>query len=205
MKKEDISITKSERYFDEVYEKESIISEPVKCYPIVTRRLEELEGTLLDVGCGNGAMLSYLSHNLFDQFSLYGIDLSSKAVKIAKNELGNKAEVCKGNVEELPFKDETFDVVICMHSFHHYPHPMKALSEMRRVLNNHGHLLIVENHRNHVMRFLKNCYYTLANHPHGDIKVYSKEELSNLVKRAGFSLVKTDVITKKSFLVEADK
>ena len=50
----------------------------------------------------------------------------------------------KGNVEQLPFPDETFDTVINTMAFTGYPNGDKAMSELNRVLVKDGVLLMVD-------------------------------------------------------------
>ena len=47
-----------------------------------------------------------------------------------------------GNAEELPYKSETFDLVITRLSFHHFDHPKKPFEEMKRVLKKGGKLVV---------------------------------------------------------------
>jgi ubiquinone/menaquinone biosynthesis C-methylase UbiE len=53
-------------------------------------------------------------------------------------------EFVRGNVETLPFEDGTFDLVISRFAFHHFPSPVKVLSEMKRVAKFGGVLCIVD-------------------------------------------------------------
>ena len=68
--------------------------------------------SLLDVGCGNGKYLG-----LRDSYAEVGTDMSSGLLKIAKND--RKAEAVRCNCLTLPFKDCTFDAVICIAVLHH--------------------------------------------------------------------------------------
>ena len=52
-----------------------------------------------------------------------------------------------GEAENLPYEDETFDIVTCSHSFHHYPDQKMAVSEMSRVLKKNGKLMIIDGSR----------------------------------------------------------
>lgn len=92
---------------------------------------------ILDAGCGPGAALVYLS-----QFGeVIGVDISEEALQFAKK----RGRVIKGDVSSLPFRDETFDVVVCLDVlYHQWVHVEKALSEMKRVLRKGGILFIRE-------------------------------------------------------------
>jgi len=56
--------------------------------------------------------------------------------------------------ESLPFKNETFDSVICIAALHHMDHPLHALHEMARVLKPSGLAFIVEPHASLLLRLL---------------------------------------------------
>ena len=45
----------------------------------------------------------------------------------------------KGVVQELPFEDESFDIVSCRYAFHHFADPKPVISEMVRVCKTGGH------------------------------------------------------------------
>ena len=62
---------------------------------------------ILEIGCGEGTLLYHLSKQT--KWSLFGIDPSKKAIKIAQ-ELGINAKV--GTAEKLPFIDKEFDLII---------------------------------------------------------------------------------------------
>ena len=51
-------------------------------------------------------------------------------------------EQVTGDADALPFEDELFDIVTCVHSLHHLPHPETALGEMARVLAPGGRLVV---------------------------------------------------------------
>ncbi len=56
--------------------------------------------------------------------------------------------------ESLPFKDETFDAIVCIAALHHMDHPLKALQEMARVLKPSGKACIMEAHSSLLLRSL---------------------------------------------------
>ena len=74
---------------------------------------------LLDVGCGTGYLINLLQYK--DNTLFYGLDLSEEMLKMAKSKNIRNAEFILGSADKLPFDDNSFDVVTCIQSFHHYP------------------------------------------------------------------------------------
>ena len=63
--------------------------------------------------------------------------------------LGSTRGLVAGDMERLPFADQTFDKACCLNAFHHIPHPDHALREIRRVLTPDGVVLFSEPGRGH--------------------------------------------------------
>lgn len=101
---------------------------------------------LLDVGCGTGKFIFGLSDCLKGKHAeIHGVDLSFDMIRMAKAKLNHSRIKFKvGDVEELPYGDNTFDVITCSNSFHHYPDKKKAIKEMHRVLKHEGRLMIID-------------------------------------------------------------
>lgn len=197
---------KSEDYFDKVAATNMKIPEPVRCYECVLDRLEECPGgKLLDIGCGTGIMLADISEKFGERFSLHGLDLSGESLKIAGEKCGGAAELTKGDSENLPYEEGSFDILLCMHSFHHYPHPIKSLREMLRVLVPGGVLFLVENDHAAFRRARKNIRQILLRYPGGDIRMYSQKSLAALVKMAGFTIEKQENIANHSQILVCRK
>lgn len=93
---------------------------------------------ILDAGCGPGAALLYLSS--FGE--VVGIDISPEALKFAKK----RGRVKKADISQLPFKDSSFDVVVCLDVLYHrwVKNNKKALLEIKRVLRKGGIFLLRE-------------------------------------------------------------
>lgn len=98
-----------------------------KDYPDILEELEkEPFENLLDCGCGTGPMISLLNE-VYPERHYTGIDLTPKMIEVAQRKQLPNAEFLVGDCEELPFSDDSFDVVICSQSFHHYPNPQAFL------------------------------------------------------------------------------
>ncbi len=97
----------------------------------------------LDVSCGTGEGLLILRKKTNGKIA--GVDLSEEMLKIAKQKFsGKNIELKKASVDDIPYKDESFDVVLSTEAFHHYPNPENAVKEMIRVLKKGGELIITD-------------------------------------------------------------
>lgn len=94
---------------------------------------------VLDIGCGLGATLSYLS----EQFSadVYGLDSAPAAVKKAGECLGKERVLC-ADAACLPFADDSFQLVLMECVLTVIQEPEKALQEACRVLAPGGGIVI---------------------------------------------------------------
>jgi ubiquinone/menaquinone biosynthesis C-methylase UbiE len=89
--------------------------------------------------------------------------------------------------EALPFPDATFTAVLCTSSFHHYPNPQKALSEMRRVLGAEGRLVVADGTADLLSARIADRIMRLVDRSH--IRLYRVGELEALLRDADFSHV----------------
>lgn len=97
---------------------------------------------VLDIGCGNGALLSALQSQIG---SGVGVDVSTRFIAIARQRLAAHEHVTFRHIVDsgLPFSDDSFDVVISFLSFR-YLEWDSILREIRRVTAPGGRLLIVD-------------------------------------------------------------
>lgn len=158
--------------------------------------------SILDVGCGPGAMLErILNHHGEVQAS--GIDFSERMIEKAEELLAGKAELVTGDADSLPWDDDSFDVVVCNASFHHYPEPQKVLSEMKRVLRTKGRLIVADPWWSVIYRFLINLYLKTPINMEGDFRIYSEKEIKEMFSECGFKSLKSDNPIGKYYIVTA--
>jgi len=93
--------------------------------------------SLLDVGCAKGFMLHDF-RELMPQLNVAGIDISPYAIENAIETVRPFLQV--GNAGELPFDDDSFDLVICINTVHNLPldECKQGLREVQRVTRRHA-------------------------------------------------------------------
>ena len=99
---------------------------------------------ILEVSFGSGYLMTQYAS---DNYEIYGIDYNEKMLEITANKMKKiniEAQLTQGNVEKLPFPDNTFDTVINTMAFTGYPNGKKAMSELKRVLKKDGSLLLLD-------------------------------------------------------------
>ena len=97
--------------------------------------------TVLDFGCGPGTISVGLAERIAPG-ELHGIDMEGSQIELARAAAfdGGHGNVTfhVGNVYELPFEDNTFDVAHCHAVLMHVPDTQRALAEVKRVLKPGG-------------------------------------------------------------------
>lgn len=63
-------------------------------------------------------------------------------IDIAENKINQTFHHVVGNIEEMPFNNESFDIVICVGSVLNYCDSLKAINELSRVLRKNGTLIL---------------------------------------------------------------
>jgi SAM-dependent methyltransferase len=87
--------------------------------------------SVLDVGCGDGRVLTELAHHGFGP-ELVGVEVSETAARMARDHTEITRVVTFDGVR-LPFADSSFPLAIAMHVLEHVADPLALLQEIRRV------------------------------------------------------------------------
>jgi SAM-dependent methyltransferase len=106
---------------------------------------EALAGSVLEVGCGEGELAARMQAELDARVT--AIDQSARMVELARAR-GVDARV--GDVQSLPFEDESFDVAVGAWVLFHVPDLEQGISELARILVPGGRLVAVTNYADHL-------------------------------------------------------
>lgn len=144
----------------------------------------KFEGRILDLGCGTAPFL----RNISNSQDVYGLDLSLLSLT---KEARDYLKPVNGDVEFLPFKGKSFNIVFTSFTFHHVlPIVEETVREIKRVLKPVGKVYVVEENLDSI--FLKR--QVKKPHPPFMERPVSIVELRQWFESAGF---------KASFHVEA--
>jgi len=102
---------------------------------------DDFTGKILDIPAGTG-ILTCQKYKKLKNSEIICMDYSNDMLEIAKarfEENGlNNIECKQGDVGNIPYENETFDLILSMNGFHAFPDKEKAFIEIRRVLKNNG-------------------------------------------------------------------
>jgi ubiquinone/menaquinone biosynthesis C-methylase UbiE len=160
--------------FYQSFEKAREVVEPGWVQEKVYRYGSYAAQRVLDVGCGNGYVLSRYAKG---RANVVGVDLTWTGVSLSgqRFRLQNlSGQFLQGNAETLPFHDESFDLVTSMGVLHHVPSMEKAINEIHRVLRPGGEFVIMVYHRN---SFYNRVAFPLYRKFHSKFRGMSAEDM----------------------------
>ena len=129
---------------------------------------------ILDVGCGTGANLKMLA----GYGSAEGVDISPQAVEFCRERGLDSVKL--GAAEQLPYENESFEIVTALDVIEHLDDDVAGLREMRRVLRHDGRVLLFVP----AFMFLWGVQDDVSNHR----RRYTLPSLVKAVEAAGFAI-----------------
>jgi len=145
--------------------------------------------TILDVGCGTGAVTIPAQKKVGNKGTAVGIDPDPAMISVARRKARREnleIDFRLGVIESLPFPNQTFDAVTSSLMMHHLPEHLrgKGLAETFRVLKPGGRILIVEMRRPTGSAFQR--FFTSRVLHHGHVVEFGLQDLPKLLIDAGF-------------------
>ncbi len=145
----------------------------------------QADDVILDVGCGGGINLNRMAQKAK---KVYGVDYSEESVKLSREVNDDlikegRVEVLEGNVQSLPFEDDTFDIVTAFETVYFWPDIEKCFGEVKRVLKPGGTFLIgMESNGsdNLIMKFWQHFI---------DMNLYDDAEITQFLQNNDYSQI----------------
>ena len=153
--------------------------------------------SVLDVGCGTGTLAIAVKAAVGASGEVTGIDASPEMIEIARHKAegaGVDAGFEVAPIEELPFPDGRFDLVVSSFMLHHLPDGVKGrgLAEIRLVLKPGGRFLAVD--FGGTSQSVIGHLMSIFGHAHGA----SLDTLAPAIAEAGFTEVETGATKYRS-------
>jgi ubiquinone/menaquinone biosynthesis C-methylase UbiE len=150
---------------------------------------------VLDVGCGTGTLALEVQRRVGQAGRVAGIDPGAEQIARARAKAARRnapIEFQVGVIEQLPFPDQTFDVVLSTLMMHHLPAPLKrqGLAEIARVLKPGGRLVIADFTRKQERKARAARFHAGGS---------SVQDLVTIVSDAGFDQVETEEMQPPRF------
>ena len=148
----------------------------------------------LDIGCGTGWAVGEIAGLVDNKGLFYGVDLSPKMIEKAQSRFNGKDNFyfLQANAESIPLDDDSFDIIICTNSFHHYLHPDKALNETYRLLKQGGKIYILDPTADTLLATAADKVIRLMEPEH--VKLYSTKQFQQLFENARLRYVTSETI-----------
>ena len=174
----------------------------ISCRDIAGQIKELPYESLLDVGCGTGFLMELLIKQRPAHYC--GADLSDEMIRVAKEKRIDGAEFVVSSADKLPYPDETFDIVTCSQSFHHYPYPEKAMLEAKRVLKPGGLYILSDTGIGGIGAWIDN-HILFKMMKSGDCHTTNRKGIETLMETAGFAVTDSRQIHGMIYTVTGKK
>lgn len=155
----------------------------------------------IDLGCGTGAFTRRLFQGA--EGELFGLDISARAIQLASQK-EKKINYLVGDIENLQFEDDFFDLVVFSGVLHHFPNEEKCLAEGYRVLRNGGCMLSYDPNKKNPFMWLyrdpSSPFFSSVGKTDNE-RLLSAQAVSRVMKNVGFTSVDTHCIGGVTFKV----
>ena len=124
--------------YDEVFVEHHIHAETIVRLLCDLYEIKKPDTLVLDLGCGTGMVSKQLSEK---GFITIGLDESFESLRLlVKQKQGIPVLQARG--ENIPIRNKSFQSVVCLGVWRHFPEPQKVLDEIARILEKEGVLIV---------------------------------------------------------------
>jgi ubiquinone/menaquinone biosynthesis C-methylase UbiE len=158
------------------------------------------DAIILDVGCGGGGAVKILAQAA-RRGKVYGVDYSEDVLPTARRVSRalvkqGRVEIRHGSVSDLPFPDNTFDLVTAFETSMFWPNLVDDLREVRRVLKPGGTLLIANEAYADARFEERNARWSRL----ADFRLQTSEETRQCLVEAGYAQVEIATLPERNWI-----
>jgi SAM-dependent methyltransferase len=144
---------------------------------------------VLDVACGTGNFTRDFAKSVGPDGLVVGIDVSetmlSRAVEDTRDaHLDDRTAYIRGDAQDLPFRDRSFDAVCCFAALHLFADPMRALDRMSEVLTSGGRIAIFTSVRGKTPPL--RAFESIVQGRSG-MRMFERDEVTSALEERGFT------------------
>jgi ubiquinone/menaquinone biosynthesis C-methylase UbiE len=142
---------------------------------------------VLDLGCGSGIMIKELATEYEE---VVGLDISASMLRKINLENYNNITLIQGDAESPPFKNNSFDVIICRGTLHHLQDVESALKNLNKILNTNGIIISAEPCNDFfIYRWIRNRLYRNRKHFTESHKSFQSKEIKRMHENTGYKII----------------
>jgi ubiquinone/menaquinone biosynthesis C-methylase UbiE len=171
----------------------------------IAGRIDRSANVVLEIACGTGRVTRHLRNILSPACRLIATDLSPDMLAVAKDKLKDQAiEWQVADAQNLPFDDNSIDLIVCSFGYMFLPDKVKAFTEAFRALRHGGNLLFTtwdqleHNGASFIQRKVSGKYlgddlpetYKMA------FAINNDDQIKDWLRRAGFTEIKIERVDK---------
>ena len=184
---------------------ETLFTEPFIAYGYLQKRKDVIglmpklkkNALLLDAGCNIGTFEEILNNLTSPEYKTVGMDFAPETIKIAHSKSIPNTDFLCADINNLPFKNNSFDCIVTIAVIEHLPNKQKALNELKRVLKDKGQIVITTPNKKDIILKIHNLIMQTASRIISR-KVVDKDEY--LSQRELLQLLRGDFIIKRSII-----
>lgn len=171
---------------------------------------------ILDLGCGNGRLRTFLEEVIIPSGNYFGLDVSEKLLQIARENFPRDHFFHGNFAQKLPFGSDNFEIVVSIAAFHHLLNKKDQiifLKECHRILKPGGKIFITtwKLPRKYFWHNILRGRFKNWNIPFGKEKLprtyrrVSDKELSKLLKKTDFRVIFSKLERERNYVALGEK
>lgn len=149
---------------------------------------------ILDIGSGSG----HITHEIkkfLPNSEIWALDVYDKAINFGKKKYKDINFIC-ADAHNLPFPEESFDLIISTESLEHVCSPEGVLSEMRRVLKKNGEIIVEMDSGNSIFKLVWSLWTRIGPGKvwrKSHLTIFNSRKLKKMIIDAGFIIKKSKI------------